>query len=88
MKRRKILSNSNVAINKEKNIKKKPALSYERLINKIEQVENELNEHRSNLNKEEFYLNNDKLNDTNDKIIELESVLDSLLNDLSYYDDK
>lgn len=86
--KKKILSNSNVAINKEKNIKKKPALSYERLINKIEQVENELNEHRSNLNKEEFYLNNDKLNDTNDKIIELESVLDSLLNDLSYYDDK
>lgn len=72
---------------KAKEVKRRrPELSYDKILQKIDKVEKLLLDLKSNLDKEEFYLDYNKLNELNNDIEKNEKLLDSLIYDLSYYE--
>ena len=72
---------------KAKEVKRRrPELSYDKILQKIDKVEKLLVDLKSNLDKEEFYLDYNKLNELNNDIEKNEKLLDSLIYDLSYYE--
>jgi len=76
-------------ITKEENIvkRRKPALSYARLLQRIEKIDNQISENKNKLNSPEYYNDQVKLNLLQEDIERQTNELNSLLEDLSYYED-